>query len=129
MGYVQETIKLRAPSPWANLPEEYKLASSSKIFKRKIKNWKCETCSCRLCQTFQKDLGLSNFIYLLTYLIFCLFVVCFCFLVFFGLDFLVFAFFYCLFHWCSDVSSVSSFQYCGENAWINFQFVALRGSH
>ena len=56
-GYGQETIKFRAPSPWANLPEEYKLASSSKIFKRKIKNWKCETCPCRLCQTFQKDLG------------------------------------------------------------------------
>ena len=55
--YVQETIKFRTPSLWANLPEEYKFANSLNIFKRKIKNWKCETCPCRLCQTFQEDLG------------------------------------------------------------------------
>ena len=44
----QETIKFRTPSLWANLPEEYKLPNSLNIFKRKIKNCKCETCPCRL---------------------------------------------------------------------------------
>ena len=46
--YGQETIKFRTPSLWANLPEEYKLVKSFNIFERKIKNWKCETCPCRL---------------------------------------------------------------------------------
>ena len=55
--YGQETMKFRAPALLANLYEEYKLANSLNIFKRKIKNWKCETYPCRLCQTFQKDLG------------------------------------------------------------------------
>ena len=54
--YGQETIKFRTPPLWANLPEEYKLANSLNMFKRKIKNWKCETCPSQLCQTFQKDL-------------------------------------------------------------------------
>ena len=52
--YGQGTITFRTPSLWANLPEEYKLINSLNIFKRKIKNWKCETCPCWLCQTLKK---------------------------------------------------------------------------
>ena len=55
--YGQETIKVKAPSLWANLPEKYTLVNSLAFFNRKIKNWKCQTRPCRLCQTFQKNLG------------------------------------------------------------------------
>ena len=37
--YVQETLKFRTPLLLENLPE---LGNSFNIFKRKIKNWKCE---------------------------------------------------------------------------------------
>ena len=63
LSYGKKTIKFRTPSVRANLPEEYKLANSLNIFKRKIKNWKCKTWSCRICQTFQKKIAfISNFI-------------------------------------------------------------------
>ena len=52
-----ETISYRAPFLWENLPLEYKLANSSNIFKRKIKNWKKENCPCRLCETYVRELG------------------------------------------------------------------------
>ena len=55
--YGQETIKVKTPSLWANLPEKYTLVNSLAFFNRKIKNWKCQTRPCRLCQTFQKNLG------------------------------------------------------------------------
>ena len=54
MRYGRETVKFGTPLLWANLPE---LANSLNIFIRKIKNWKCQTYPYRLCQTFQKDLG------------------------------------------------------------------------
>ena len=87
--YGQETKKFRTPSLRASLPEEYKLANSLNIFKRKIKNWKCETWPCRLCQTFQKVLG---FIYLYLFVcLFCLFVCFFC------VDFFLYYYFYFFF--------------------------------
>ena len=52
--YSQETIKFRTPSLWANLPEEYKLANSLNIFKRKMKNWKCKTCPQSVMPNFSK---------------------------------------------------------------------------
>ena len=47
-NYGIETITYRAPSLWAKLPSEYKLAASLQEFKMKIKKWKCDTCPCRL---------------------------------------------------------------------------------
>ena len=47
VNYGLETICYRAPFLWANLPPEYKLASSLNIFKRKIKTWKGESCPCK----------------------------------------------------------------------------------
>ena len=55
--YRIETISNRAPFLYANLPNEYKLASSFHDFKLKIKNWHCDKCVCRLCQNFQQNLG------------------------------------------------------------------------
>ena len=112
MRYGQETIKFRTPSLWVKLPEEYKLANSLNIFKRKIKNWKFETCPVVYVKLFKNILVLSNF----NYLFVCLFIYFFVYLFFFCCLFFLFRIFvyfillyflYCLFHCCSDVSSVS----------------------
>ena len=55
--YGIETISNRTPFLWANLPNEYKLAISLHDFELKIKNWYCDICVCRLCQSFQQNLG------------------------------------------------------------------------
>ena len=47
VNYGIETITYRAPSLWAKLPSEYKLAASLEEFKVKIKKWKCDTCPFR----------------------------------------------------------------------------------
>ena len=60
VNYGIETITYRAPSLWAKLPSEYKLAASLEEFKVKIKKWICDTCPCRLCKKFQPNLGFIN---------------------------------------------------------------------
>ena len=52
--YGIETISNRTPFLWANLPNEYKLATSLHDFKLKIKNWYCDECVSRLSQNFSK---------------------------------------------------------------------------
>ena len=52
-----EIISNRTSFLWANLPNEYKLATSLHDFKLKIKNWCCDKCVCRLCQKVQQNLG------------------------------------------------------------------------
>ena len=49
-----------APIFWAKLPSEYKLAGSLTAFKSKIKSWKLEICTCRLC----KEISTKSRIYL-----------------------------------------------------------------
>ena len=44
VNYGIETITYRAPSIWAKLPSEYKLAASLDEFKVKNKKWICDTC-------------------------------------------------------------------------------------
>ena len=55
--YGLDTICYRTPYLWASLPEEYKHLDSVRKFKEKIKKWKCETCVCRLCRTYEQNLG------------------------------------------------------------------------
>ena len=55
--YGLDTICYRTPYLWANLPEEYKHLNSVRKFKEKIKKWKYETCACRLCRTYEQNLG------------------------------------------------------------------------
>ena len=43
--YGIETMTYRAPSYWAKLPSEYKLADSLTEFNVKVKKWQCDTCS------------------------------------------------------------------------------------
>ena len=50
--YGLDTAKYRTPLLWGNLPEKYKTATSLNSFKTKIKASTCETCVCRLCQTY-----------------------------------------------------------------------------
>ena len=52
-----ETISDRTPFLWANLPNEYKLATYLHDFKLKIKSCHCDICVCGLCQNFQQNLG------------------------------------------------------------------------
>ena len=50
-----EAVKYRILLVWTNLLEKYKTKSSINSFKTKIKTWKCETCICRLCQTYVQN--------------------------------------------------------------------------
>ena len=51
-----ETICFRTPYLYASLPEECKHQNSVRKYKEKIKNWKCETCICRLCRIYEQNL-------------------------------------------------------------------------
>ena len=55
--YGLETTCYRTPQLWASLPEKYKHQNSVGKFKETIKTWKCETCICRLCRTYEQNLG------------------------------------------------------------------------
>ena len=57
VNYGLKTISYRAPFIWSNLSPEYKLANSLNIFKSKTKNWKGENCTCRLSNTYVRELG------------------------------------------------------------------------
>ena len=50
VNYALETVTYSAPVPWSKLPSEYKLAGSLTAFKSKIKSWKCDICTCKLCK-------------------------------------------------------------------------------
>ena len=58
VNYGIETITYISPSLWGNLPSEHKLAASLEEFKEKIKKWKCDKCSCKLCKNFNQILDL-----------------------------------------------------------------------
>ena len=49
--YGTETIRYRGPKTWDMLPENIKNASSLVEFKGKVKKWKPNGCTCRLCLT------------------------------------------------------------------------------
>ena len=60
VGYGTETIRYRGPKIWELLPTEIKEAKSLIEFKTKIKCWKPEGCTCRLCKTYIFNLGFIN---------------------------------------------------------------------
>ena len=57
VNYGLETVTYRAPAVWAKLPSECKITGSLTAFKSKIKSWKCEICTSRLCKEYQPILG------------------------------------------------------------------------
>ena len=57
VNYGLETVTYWAPIIWAKLPSEYKLAGSLTAFRSKIKSWKDEICTCRLCKEYEPSVG------------------------------------------------------------------------
>ena len=52
-----ETIRFRGPKTWAIVPLDIKNSISLNEFKRKIKNWVPEGCTCRLCKIYVHNIG------------------------------------------------------------------------
>ena len=52
-----ETIRFRGPKTWAIVPLDIKNSISLNAFKRKIKNWVPEGCTCRLCKIYVHNIG------------------------------------------------------------------------
>ena len=52
VSYDSETISFRGPKTWALVPEQIKNSPNLKEFKAKIKKWKPQGYSCRLCKTY-----------------------------------------------------------------------------
>ena len=55
--YGRETLSYRCPKLWSVLPESIKEVESLKISKRKVKNWICDDCPCRLCKIYLQNIG------------------------------------------------------------------------
>ena len=52
-----ETIMFRTQKTWNMVPESIKEANNLQEFKRQIKLWKPENCTCRLCKTYIAGVG------------------------------------------------------------------------
>ena len=55
--YGKETIKCLGPKTWSLVPNDIKEATSLIQFKSKIKKWKPNGCTCRLCKSYIYRLG------------------------------------------------------------------------
>ena len=55
-----ETIRYRGPLTWNLLPNELRSLETLESFKTKIKQWKPQGCTCRLCQTYIEGVGFVN---------------------------------------------------------------------
>ena len=64
VGYGTETIRYREPKTWELLPIEIKEAKSLLEFKTKLKVWKPQGCTCKLCKVYIQNLGfMSGFLF------------------------------------------------------------------
>ena len=52
-----ETISYRVPQLWNLVPTNIEDALSLSTFKKKIKPWYCDSCTCRLCKTYIASVG------------------------------------------------------------------------
>ena len=57
VNYGIETIRYRGPITWDLVPSDIKESDSLLSFKAKIKKWKPQGCTCRLCKTYIHNLG------------------------------------------------------------------------
>ena len=55
--YGSETLMHRGPKTWDLVPQEIKASRNLNEFKRKIKKWKPEGCTCRMCKIYIPHLG------------------------------------------------------------------------
>ena len=60
VNYGTETIRYRGPKVWDLLPSDIKESDTLFSFKAKIKKWKPQGCTCRLCKTYVFNLGFLN---------------------------------------------------------------------
>ena len=52
VSYGMESLRYRGPLTWEIVSYNIKESTSLDIFKRKIKAWKPQGCTCRLCKTY-----------------------------------------------------------------------------
>lgn len=52
-----ESIEYLGPKIWQSLPEKYKKLGSLDVFKREIKKWMPQNCTCRLCKSYLPQIG------------------------------------------------------------------------
>ena len=57
VAYGTETIRYRGPKTWDLVPSDIKNAQSLVEFKTKIKKWKPQRCTCRLCLNYVYHYG------------------------------------------------------------------------
>ena len=57
VGFGTETLIFRGQKTWQLLPDSIRNSQSLSEFKNKVKNWRPEGCTCRLCKTFIYNLG------------------------------------------------------------------------
>jgi len=57
VNYGLETLSYRAPQLWSLLPESIKQLDSLECFKKRIKDWVCKDCPCRLCASYLQNIG------------------------------------------------------------------------
>ena len=55
--YGSESVGFLAPKIWATIPKEIKNSDSLAEFKAKIKMWKGDNCTCRLCKNYIANVG------------------------------------------------------------------------
>ena len=55
--YGTETLRYCGPKTWDIVPDDIKKSTSLNEFKRKIKLWKPEGCTCRMCKIFIEKVG------------------------------------------------------------------------
>ena len=58
--YGIETIRFRGPKTWVSIPINIRESKSLMEFKAKLKNWKPNDCTCRLCKIFIPNLSFLN---------------------------------------------------------------------
>ena len=56
----RETLRYSGPITWNLVPAEIKSAKTLQSFTNKIKKWKPQGCTCRLCTLFVKGVGFVN---------------------------------------------------------------------
>ena len=57
VNYGIETLRYRGIKTWDLIPEEIKASESLHIFKQRIKKWRPQGCTCRLCKEYVFNLG------------------------------------------------------------------------
>ena len=58
--YGTETLAHLGPKIWSIIPGDIKEEEPLKLFTKKIKQWKPESCPCKLCEMYVRGLGYIN---------------------------------------------------------------------